>query len=249
MKKNGVLKIIVVGIFLSFSFLQPLYAKAPATFTEAKKYAKQIFEESPHTFYCGCRYDKHNKINLKSCGYEIQKDKRRAARLEWEHIMPVSLWGKDLDCWKKTVCCKEKKECYKGRSCCRTKDPHFAAMEADLHNIVPEIGELNQLRSNYRFGVLPEVKEGRFGRCEIKIDADLRRVEPRDEVKGTVARAYLYMADQYGITLSNSQRKLYTSWDKLYPPTSWEISWDEKVAKIQGNHNRFITQHRGNLSW
>jgi deoxyribonuclease-1 len=244
MKKKWILHAGMLSVFLAASLFQSVtIADAPRHFTEAKKYAKQIFSDRQTTFYCGCHYDKHNKVNLQSCGYHIQKDKRRATRLEWEHIVPVSLWGKDLECWKKAVCCQEKKACYKGRACCRTKDSHFAAMEADLHNIVPEIGELNQYRSNYRFGMLPEIPLGRFGQCEIKIDSETRRVEPKDAVKGTVARAYLYMADQYAISLSSSQKKLYTSWNKLYPPEQWEIEWDKRVAHIQGNYNRFITQH------
>jgi len=247
MKKKVVLRPFFLSLFLAVAFFQqPLSAEAPPTFTTAKQHAVRIFADTPQTFYCHCRYDKHKKIDLKSCGYKIQKDKRRAARLEWEHIVPVSLWGKELDCWKKALCCKEKKGCYKGRSCCRKKDPHFAAMEADLHNIVPEIGELNQLRSNYRFGVLPDVEKDRFGRCEIKIDANTRRVEPRDAIKGTVARAYLYMSDRYGLILSKNQQQLYSSWNKLYPPTAWEIKWDKEVAYIQGNHNRFIIHYKEN---
>lgn len=224
-------------------------ADPPKNFSEAKRLAKQIHFDHRKTFYCACRYDKHGKINLKSCGYQIQQNKRRAKRLEWEHIVPVSLWGRSLPCWTEALCCKapkgkeEKAPCFKGRSCCREIDPHFAKMEADLHNLVPEIGELNALRSNYRFGVLPDIEKGQLGTCEFKIDPETRRVEPRDVVKGMVARAYLYMADQYGISLSKNQHQLYSAWNLQFPPDSWEILWDQRVALVQGNHNLYISEY------
>ena len=38
-----------------------------------------------------------------------------------------------------------------GRKAC-SKDPIFNKMEADMHNLVPAIGELNADRSNFRYG-------------------------------------------------------------------------------------------------
>lgn len=215
----------------------------PLHFNQAKQLARQIYEDHRSTFYCGCHYDKHNQIDLNSCGYKIQKDKRRAKRIEWEHIMPVSLWGKELPCWKKNICCKGK-SCYKGRKCCREIDQNFSKMEADLHNLVPEIGELNGLRSNYRFGVLPHKKKGQFGTCEMKIDMETRRVEPSIATRGAIARVYLYMSETYQIPLSDSQRQLMNAWNKSYPPDEWEIERDNRIAKVQGNHNAFVKSYK-----
>ncbi len=212
-------------------------------FSQAKRLAKLIYADHRVTFYCGCRYDKHGKVDLRSCGYQIQQDKRRARRLEWEHIVPVSLWGNHLPCWKRALCCKKSHMCYKGRACCRKLDPTFSKMEADLHNIVPEIGELNRLRSNYRFGVLPHISSSQFGACEIKIDNQSRRVEPRSQVRGIIARAYLYMAETYGISLSKNQRQLFVAWNKQYPPEAWEIKRNKRIMSIQGNDNSYISQY------
>lgn len=222
----------------------PFLAEGPTNFREAKTAAKEIHRDHRLTFYCGCHYDKHGQVDLGSCGYKIQRDKRRAQRLEWEHIMPASVWGQPLACWRQPLCCPKEGKCYKGRQCCQTIDPQFSKMEADLHNLVPEIGELNALRSNYRFGELPNIKAGQFGLCEFKIDNKTRRVEPHSEVKGTVARAYLYMAAQYGIHLSDAQHQLCVVWNRQYPPDEWEIQWDNRVADIQGNHNIFISQYQ-----
>ena len=135
--------------------------------------------------------------------------------------------------------------CYRGRACCRKLDPLFSKMEADLHNIVPEIGELNGLRSNYRFGVLPHMPYSQFGACEIKIDIQSRRVEPRWQVRGIIARAYLYMAETYGISLSKNQRQLFVAWNRQYTPLDWEIERNKRIMRIQGNDNAYISQYRG----
>lgn len=242
-----IIKLVRVILFLCLVVnVSHAFADPPANFAVAKRFAKQIFRDHKETFYCGCRFDKHGKIDLQSCGYKIQGNHRRATRIEWEHIMPVSLWGQHLPCWKNAICCR-KSHCYKGRRCCRKVDKRFAQMEADLHNLVPAIGELNALRSNYRFSVLPFVEPGQLGTCEIKIDPETRRVEPRAEIKGVIARAYLYMSTTYGITLSDSQQQLMNAWNKLYPPDAWEIEWDKRVAFIQGNHKQTILDHQRKL--
>lgn len=228
----------------TFPFSLPLPQNPLPNFQEAKKIAKQIFQDNRKTFYCGCTFDKHNKVDTDSCGYIIQQDKRRASRLEWEHIVPVSHLAAHFPCWKKSLCCNKKGECYRGRRCCREIDPEFSKMEADLHNIVPEIGELNAIRSNFRFGVLPHIDAGQFGVCEMKIDPETRRVEPRASIRGIIARTYLYMAAVYPFRLSDSQRQLFEAWNKEYPPDDWEIEWDNRIFFIQGNHNPYISEFK-----
>jgi len=213
---------------------------APQNFTEAKQVAKQIYSDHRYTFYCGCKFDKHGKVDLHSCGYKIQNDARRARRLEWEHIVPVSRMASHLPCWKNKLCSKERGGSYGGRNCCREIDPAFVKMEADLHNLVPEIGELNACRSNFRFGMLPFVKPGQFGECSIKIDKETRRVEPDVQVRGMIARVYLYIEQTYHLRLSDSQLQLFRAWNKLYPPEPWEIERDRRIYLIQGNHNPFV---------
>lgn len=216
--------------------------KIEINYTQAKKLARQIYAEHRATFYCGCQYDKHGKVNLESCGYQHRENLRRAKRLEWEHIMPAHHFGQHRLCWREPICRKQNGKTYKGRNCCRKVDPTFVKMEADLHNLVPEIGELNGLRSNYRFGVLPYVKPGQFGMCEFKIDEKSRRVEPKADTRGMIARIYLYMANTYQIPLSDSQKKLFEAWNNQYPASSWEKERNEKIYQLQGNRNTFVSR-------
>lgn len=213
--------------------------KTPKNFTEAKQLARKIYADYRKTFYCSCEFDEQGKIDLKSCGYQIQQDIQRAKRVEWEHIVPISQIAAHLPCWQKKICTKENGERYKGRACCREIDAVFAKMEADLHNLVPEIGELNACRSNFRFGMLAHIKPGQFGECYFKVDRETRRVEPRQEIRGMIARIYLYVADRYAVHLSDSQLQLFKAWDRAFPPDAWELERDNRIAKIQG-HNPYI---------
>lgn len=245
-KKPSYWKSLIVCLLLIIACSLPLQEKVqgPRNFREAKQLAKQIHRDHRLTFYCGCHYDKHNKVDLHSCGYKIQQSQQRAQRLEWEHIVPVSLWGRELPCWTDKVCYKKRGGYYNGRACCRDVNQHFSKMEADLHNIVPEIGELNGIRSNYRFQILSHMPVGQFGLCEVKVDPRERKFEPRPLSRGIIARAYLYMADTYNIRLSDSQRKLFWAWNREFPPDDWEIQWDKKVAEVQGNFNAYIAEYQ-----
>ena len=66
----------------------------------------------------------------------------------------------------------------------------FRYMEADLYNLQPSIGEVNQLRSHYSMAMIPgEPRE--FGRCDLEIED--RKIEPRPDIRGDIARTYFYM--------------------------------------------------------
>jgi deoxyribonuclease-1 len=59
------------------------------------------------------------------------------------------------------------------------------------------------------------------------------------------------MRDRYQLNLSRQQTQLFTAWNKQYPVTAWECERDERIAKVQGNHNplssRLARRKRANL--
>lgn len=212
-------------------------------FAEAKRLLSLIHQDHPFTLYCGCKYQ-GKSIDLKSCGYKVYKDPVRAARLEWEHVVPAHAFGQSFKEWRigSEQCRrgKKKKKSYRGRSCAQ-KNPLYARMEADLYNLQPEIGELNGLRSNFSMAAFPKGKLNSssitFGNCQAIIAG--RKFEPMDQAKGVVARTYLYMDGAYpgrGI-ISKKNNKLFAAWNKLYPVTEWECRRAKKIADIQGNSN------------
>ncbi|QIN30684.1 endonuclease [Legionella longbeachae] len=215
------------------------YAESPGSFTQSKKIAAQLFQKHPQTIYCQCSYE-DKEVNLASCGMEAANPIKRAHRIEWEHIMAAEHFGQQFACWREPLCEDKNGKPLKGRRCCEKKDDRFRHIEAELYNLWPEAGVVNQARSNYRFGVLPEHPS--YLGCGMKIDKSSRRAEPPDSAKGVVARAYLFMSEHYGLSLSPSQKKLFIGWNKKFAPSTWEKQWALQVALIEGYENKYISQ-------
>lgn len=209
-------------------------------FHDAKKLAIRVHKDHQTTIYCPCTFS-GKTIDLKSCGYLVHKDAKRAARLEWEHVVPAEAFGQSFKEWREgsEVCHKKSGKGFKGRKCAET-NPEFQRMEADLYNLWPIVGELNGLRSNYSMAQIAGAAMT-FGGCKVKI-AD-RKFEPMDEFKGIVARDYMYMDVNYpghGV-ISEKNRKLFEAWNKSYPVTQWECERAGRIKKIQGNENQILS--------
>jgi len=213
-----------------------------SSFEAAKRRLPGLFAGHEETFYCGCRY-RGDEVDLKSCGYVPRKNEDRARRIEWEHVVPAQSFGQSFKSWREghPDCVDSKGEPYKGRRCAEKVEGDFKRMEADLYNLRPAIGEVNGDRSNYTPAML-EGEERAYGKCDVEIDSGAGKIEPRPEIRGDVARAYLYMDWAYpgrGV-VSNKNRKLFAAWSKQDPPDGAERDWARRVQKLQGNRNPFI---------
>ena len=85
-----------------------------------------------------------------------------------------------------------------------------------------------------------EGEEREFGKCDVEIKR--RRVEPREEVRGEIARTYMYMDSVYpgkGIT-SKKNRSMFEEWNRSDPVDEWECERARKIEKIQGNRNEVV---------
>jgi deoxyribonuclease-1 len=227
-------------VFFLGSFI--VLANPPANFQWAKREADKIFANYRMTLYCNCKFNPFKEIDLKSCHMEEAQAIKRAHRVEWEHIMPAQNFGQHFKCWQEKLC-QTKGKSYKGKACCTRIDANFRAAEAELYNLWPAEGLINQARSNFRYATLHGVLN--YYGCPFALDKVKRRVEPEDRIKGLVARANLFMSDKYGIRLSSSQRKLFLEWDRRFPPSSVEMRWSEKVFKVEGYYNPYIRKHEG----
>ena len=113
-------------------------------------------------------------------------------------------------------------------------------MEADMHNLVPAIGELNADRSNFKFQMIKN-EDRRYGKnIDFEVDFKNRIVEPKKDIRGNIARTYFYFEKRYGMRISSSQKKLLNVWNKSDKVDSWERKKNNLVGKIQGNKNPFI---------
>lgn len=235
------------SFFNIFLFLIILFVAPPGktegsiSFQETKSIARKIWSFHRETVYCGCRFDKHLKVDTQSCGY-FPQNVQRGERVEWEHIVPVSWFGHQRLCWREKTCVNKKGQKTKGRQCCEKVDPEFRKMYTDLHNLIPVIGEVNAARRNYRF-VEAQIDHANYNGCKIAIDNDRRSVSPRESTKGLIARAHLYMSENYNFKLSAQQHKLFSHWDQRYPPSEWEIMWNALIQAEQGTDNLYISHY------
>ncbi len=227
------------------------YAGQNESFSKSKKQLRKIYQNNQTTFYCGCSYnykDKKDMIDETSCGYKPRlpyfksgKPNIRSKRIEWEHVVPAENFGRQFTCWRNgdSSCVTSKGKSYKGRRCCTKVNKKYRVMQADMHNLVPTVGELNADRSNYRFDFeLPNATQ--YGACEFEVIFKERRARVKQDIRGNIARSYLYMNDQHGMTLSKQEIKKYKAWNKEDPIDAWEQARNLKILKIQGNLNTFI---------
>lgn len=230
-------KLATVLLFF-IAFIGQLMALPPSSFSQAKRLAMQIFKDNPQTLYCQCQFDQQKKVDLASCHMQDAETIDRALRVEFEHIMPAQKLGQHFPCWTDRICTNSKGKKYKGRRCCRAKNKKFRQAEAELYNLWPSVGLINQLRSNYSYDYLYQ-KQPSYG-CDFKYDNRLKKAEPANMVKGLVARASLFMAEKYQLPIDDEQRQLFLDWHQQYPATSWEQEWARQVAEIEGYQNPWI---------
>lgn len=214
-------------VMLSLALCSPAFAAPPQTFSEAKAIGWKLYAKQSVEFYCGCKFrGKH--VDLRSCGYLPRKNAQRAARIEWEHIVPAWVIGHQRQCWQRG-----------GRQHCAKHDATYQRAEADLHNLVPSIGEINGDRSNFAYGWLAQ-QPSQYGACPMVVDFDARVAMPRKEVRGMVARTYLYMSERYRLRLSKKDRQLYAVWHKQYPVKTWERQRNQMLSCVMGWSNPYV---------
>ena len=83
-------------------------------------------------------------------------------------------------------------------------------------------------------------EEREFGKCDVEIRR--RRVEPREEVRGEIARTYMYMDSVYpgkGI-ISKKNRSMFEEWNRSDPVEEWECERARRIEKIQGKRNEIV---------
>ncbi len=237
MSKAPFKKLLLLCLPLSLSLSATFAEGAPSSFYSAKKMAAIVYKDQRQTFYCNCPFTEvtdnkgRKKLvpDLKKCGYQVRKQETRANRIEWEHVMPAWVFGHQRQCWQKG-----------GRKNCQ-KDATFRAMEADLFNLVPSVGEVNGDRSNFSFGDLSYIPD-MYGKCDFKVDFKTKRAEPPEEKRGKIARVYLYMADKYQLKLSSQDKKLYSAWNNMYPVSTWEAKRHKRISKLMGWENPYTVE-------
>ncbi|MDH4201010.1 MAG: endonuclease [Spirochaetia bacterium] len=198
------------------------------------------------TFYCGCPYNERKEINLQACGYQFRKSRKRASKVEIEHVVPADKLCGQTPEWKSgsEKCVDSNGRHFKGRKCASRYNPVCVMAYNDIENLRPAIGEINNDRSDYSFAEIKN-KETSYGTCRFFIKNGV--VDPPENVHGDIARIYLHMNATYPeLNLSAPDEiKLFQKWSGLDPATEEECRKNKKIHDIQGTYNFFILEQCG----
>ena len=214
------------------------------TLRQAKSLVKKrVYHDHFVTLFCQCPFDPSQTLSTGDCGYRPGEQSEGGERARWRRLVPVNKRASRMKCWKKghPDCLDEEGRKFTGRQCCSLPgvSEKFRRMNADLHNIVPVIGELHESS----FHLFPGEVEGEnrsFGACDFEIDREKEVYEPAESVRGDVARIFLYMNETYGVKIEEKNRALLLKWHREDPPDDWEEERNERIKEIQENGNPFV---------
>ena len=129
-------------------------------------------------------------------------------------------------------------------------------LRSDMHHLFPTRDGVNSSRSSLPFGEVDDARADAWYRLDAsqsrRPDVDLDawsergqgRFEPRERVKGDVARAVFYVATIYGDRVDmgffDRQRETLLAWNAADPPDAAERARSAFVASRQGTENPFV---------
>lgn len=212
-----------VGVVLAIITAFPAYAQQSriSDYERARDvyFWRQLYVFGGETVYCGVGFGPQKSLNVSGQALTV------------EHAYPADWIAEAMGC--------------ENRNSCALSAYGFA--EGDLHNLWPALSSINSSRSDLPFGLIdPDAR--RFD----DFCPDFERtsganalVEPRDDVKGDLARSILYMSDAYGLPL-HGLNEMLLDWHRSDPPDEMERWRNYVIERLQGNRNPFID---GLLLW
>ena len=163
----------------------------------------------------------------------MAKGNARIDRIEWEHVVPAEWIATGFGCQEDT------------RAACRKIDG-FKEAEGDLFNLVPAIGEINGDRSSLLYGQDDEEKRA-YGQCDFEIISvredsaeSLKQAEPKESIRGDLARIWFYMEQRYGVQIPLENRATLVHWNIQDPVDGLECDRSKIIADEMGWDNPFV---------
>ena len=196
--------------------------------------SKELYSIHPYTFFCQHPFDSDFKVMARNC----DTCPAQPRSIKWMKVVPSQRLARHKTCYEYKICINRKGQPFRGLTCCRQKDPHFVAMEQDLHNLVPEDPRLVLLNKGYQ---LVEESVGPIGFiCNARVDHKAKTFHPPEQSRGAIARTYLYMQDTYQLALTHEERELFMKWHMQYPPSTWEKERNTEIYALQNKRNRWV---------
>ncbi|HEX8298075.1 MAG TPA: endonuclease, partial [Rubricoccaceae bacterium] len=133
-------------------------------------------------------------------------------------------------------------------------------LRSDLHHLFPVRDEVNSSRGNLPFGEIPDDRAEAWVTLDVSqsrppasnrerwSERGLGRWEPRDDSKGDVARAVLYVYTVYGPSVQDdggdaffsTMRADLLAWNRADPPDAAETARSSWIATQQSTPNPFV---------
>lgn len=208
------------------------YAAAKRVMEEKVIYDRRV------TIYCAAPFDEEKRA-WAPAGFETRS--QGPLRVNWEHAVPAAELGSGFPEWDNMPAeCKNGRKKLSRRQCLERTNRRFRMMMGDMYNLFPSLAPVNSARSDKEYADLPGAKT-RFGACGVKWARG--KFEPSNGAKGPLARAALYMDDEYEeFAMRPGQRRLMEEWDAVFPVSEWECARARRIEKLQGNENRFVKE-------
>ncbi|MEL6344274.1 MAG: endonuclease [Myxococcota bacterium] len=129
----------------------------------------------------------------------------------------------------------------------RSDGAQFEPVECDLHHLYPAEVDANAKRASTPFGEVVDDVVWSVGGSRLGDDASGQQVfEPRDEKKGDVARAILYISARYPdqvdqlAQVTAAREATLRSWHLSDPPDAVDAERSRLIAGRQGHANPFV---------
>lgn len=155
------------------------------------------------------------------CGVE----KELGQRVTVEHVYAAGWIAESLGCKNRKNCDVEK----------------YLKASSDMHNLWPALTRYNSSRRDLVFGEIEgETPRFKDDTCDFeRTTGKYAIVEPRDNIKGQIARSYLYMVHWYDLP-TKDLLPLMIKWHTDYPVTTIELERNKIISVLQGRSNPFI---------
>lgn len=115
-----------------------------------------------------------------------------------------------------------------------------AEARTDLHHLYPVIPEARGARANFHYGKVVVAVWSRGGSKSGPSSKVVPVFQPRQTVRGDIARAMFYVSTMYDRDIPAGEEKRLKRWHRDDPPSRAEKRRNKAVAGEQGSVNPFI---------
>ena len=114
------------------------------------------------------------------------------------------------------------------------------ATESDLHHLFPTKPDANSERASLYFGEVVDPTWQRGGSSRGRNAAGDTVFEPRDTMKGDLARTLFYYAVAYDQNIRPQEEDVLRQWNVSDPPDDKELRRNQAIANVQRSRNPFV---------